>query len=149
MPDYSHIFFNKTPLQLRLIGARGGKNLRPQPARPPCLLQPSPAVPLLPVATEESTAHAVAALDARFPWLRRAEKRHSPKPASARSKGGGACRRQRTSRRRTAAFVRAQRANGRRNCGLSPARGFSVKMTLRKCTGSLQDHWRRLCDTCG
>src|ERR1017187_6902296 len=25
MPDYSYIFFNKTPLQLRLIGPRGGR----------------------------------------------------------------------------------------------------------------------------
>jgi hypothetical protein len=90
MPDYSHILFHKTPLQLRLIGARGGRTYgRNQRARR-ALLPPSPAVPLLPVATQESTAQAVAALDARFPWLRCAEKRHSLKPASARSKGGRA-----------------------------------------------------------
>ena len=90
MPDYSHILFNKTPSQLRLIGARGGRTYgRNQRARR-ALLPPSPAVPLLTVATEESIAQAVAALDARFPWLRCAEKRHSPKPASGRSKGRGA-----------------------------------------------------------
>jgi hypothetical protein len=42
------------------------------------------------------------------------------------------------------------RANARRNFGVLPAhQGFSVKMTLRRCTGSLQNHWRRRCDTCG
>jgi hypothetical protein len=90
MPDYSHILFHKTLLQLRLIGARGGRTYgRNQRARR-ALLPPSAAVPRLPVVTEESTAQAVAALDARFPWLRCAEKRYSPKPASARSKGGRA-----------------------------------------------------------
>jgi hypothetical protein len=90
MADYSHILFNKTPSQLRLIGARGGRAYgRNQRARR-ALLPPSPAVPRLPVATGESTAQAVAVLDARFPWLRCAERRHSIKPSSARSKGGGA-----------------------------------------------------------
>jgi hypothetical protein len=72
MADYSHILFHKTLSQLRLLGARGGR-----PLLPPFL-----AVPL-PVAPGESTAQAVAALDARFPWLRRAEKRHSLKPSPA------------------------------------------------------------------
>jgi hypothetical protein len=89
MPDYSHLLFNKTPSQLRLLGARGGRaygrNLRARRA----LLSPSPAVPRLPVAKGESTAQAVAALDARFPWLRCAEKRHSRK-SPARKRGGGA-----------------------------------------------------------
>jgi hypothetical protein len=69
MPDYSHIYFNKTPSPLRLIGARGGRAYgRNQRARR-ALLPPSPAAPRLPVATGESTAEAVAVLDARFPWL--------------------------------------------------------------------------------
>jgi hypothetical protein len=90
MPDYSHILFHQTPLQLRLIGARGGRTCgRNQRARR-ALLPPFPAVLRLPVAQAENTAQAVAALDASFPWLRGAEKRHSPQPASARSKGGGA-----------------------------------------------------------
>jgi hypothetical protein len=90
MPDNSHILFHKTPLQLRLIGARGGRAYgRNQRARR-ALLPPSPAVPRLPVAKEESTAQAVAALDARFPWLRCAEKRHSSKPTDARPKGARA-----------------------------------------------------------
>jgi hypothetical protein len=88
MPDYSHIFFNKTPSQLRLLGARGGRAYgRNQRARR-ALLPPSPAVPRLPVAKGESTAQAVAALDVRFPWLRYAEKRHSIKRPAATKKGG-------------------------------------------------------------
>ena len=89
MPDYSHILFHQTPLQLRLIGARGGRKYgRNQRARR-ALLPPSPAVPP-PVAPGESTAQAVAILDARFPWLRRAEKRDSLKPGPAWKKGGTA-----------------------------------------------------------
>ena len=87
MADYSHILFHKTPSQSRLLGARGGRAYgRNQRARR-ALLPPSPAVPL-PVAPGESTAQAVA-LDARFPWLRRAEKRDSLKPGPA-WKGGTA-----------------------------------------------------------
>jgi hypothetical protein len=89
MADYSHILFHKTPSQLRLLGARGGRAFgRNQRARR-ALLQPSLVVPL-PVAPGESTAQAVATLDARFPWLRRAEKRHSLKPGPACKKGGAA-----------------------------------------------------------
>jgi hypothetical protein len=82
MTDYSHILFHKTPSQLRLLGARGGRAYgRNQRARrallPPCLaVRP-------PVAPGESTAQAVATLDARFPWLHRAEKRDSLKPGPA------------------------------------------------------------------
>ena len=35
MDDYSYILFNKSPQQLRRIGARGGKALRVQRAPPP------------------------------------------------------------------------------------------------------------------
>jgi hypothetical protein len=69
MPDYSHILFNKTPSQLRLLGGRGGRAYgRNQRARR-ALLPPSPAVPRQPVAKGETTAQAVTALDVRFPWL--------------------------------------------------------------------------------
>jgi hypothetical protein len=86
MADYSHILFHKTPSQLRLLGARGGRAYgRNQRARrallPPCLAVPPPVAP------GESTAQAVATLDARFPWLRRAEKRHSLQPHPARKNG--------------------------------------------------------------
>ena len=67
------IIFNQSPDQLRRIGARGGRaharNWRARQHAPlaaglPVVL---PAMP--PMAT---TAQAVAALDAQFPWLRQA-----------------------------------------------------------------------------
>jgi hypothetical protein len=78
MADYSHIFFNKSPLQLRLVGARGGKaHGRNQRARRALIaLMPTPpqAAPLC-AAIRQTTAEAVALLEAQFPWLRCAEKR--------------------------------------------------------------------------
>ena len=76
MTNYPYILFNKSPLQLRLIGARGGRafgrNQRLRRARLPTT--PPDAVPrsapLLP-----TTAEAIALLDAQFPWLRAAERR--------------------------------------------------------------------------
>ena len=69
MADYSHILFHKTPSQLRLLGARGGKaygrNQRARRAR----LTTSPAAIPVRVAPQETTARAIAVLDARFPWL--------------------------------------------------------------------------------
>jgi hypothetical protein len=87
MPDYSHILFNKTLSQLRLLGARGGRACgRNQRARRALL--PTPPAVRLPVLPGESTSQAVAVLDARSPWLRCAEKRHSLKPSPARKKSG-------------------------------------------------------------
>jgi hypothetical protein len=76
MTNYPYILFNKSPLQLRLLGARGGRafgrNQRLRRARLPTA--PPDAVPrrapLLP-----TTAEAIALLDAQFPWLRAAERR--------------------------------------------------------------------------
>jgi hypothetical protein len=84
MTDYSYILFNKTPLQLRLLGARGGKafgrNLR---LRRALLPTPTPATASLPAVPRHTAAEAVAELDARFPWLRGAEKRTTrPAPAT-------------------------------------------------------------------
>ena len=75
---YPYTLFNKSPLQLRRIGALGGKaHGRNQRARRALMPSPPAATPLR-SAPRQSTAEAVAALDARFPWLRRAEKRRSP-----------------------------------------------------------------------
>lgn len=75
MTDYSHILFNKDPLQLRLIGARGGKAFgRNQRLRRALLPTPPPVTVSLPAVPRHTTAAAVAALDARFPWLRAEEK---------------------------------------------------------------------------
>ena len=73
------ILFNQTSEDLRRIGARGGRaygrNCRArrkagQSARPATVLPMVPPV--------ETTAEAVAALDAQFPWLRGAERRCDP-----------------------------------------------------------------------
>ncbi|HEY6337977.1 MAG TPA: hypothetical protein VIW68_05745 [Candidatus Sulfotelmatobacter sp.] len=74
MTSHPYILFNKTPEQLRRLGARGGKiSGRNQPARR-ALMPPSPrAAPR--VEARDTTVAAIARLDALFPWLRSAEKR--------------------------------------------------------------------------
>jgi hypothetical protein len=75
---YPYALFNKSPLQLRRIGALGGKaHGRNQRARRALMPTPPASVPVR-AAIGQSTADAVAALDAQFPWLRAAEKRRSP-----------------------------------------------------------------------
>jgi hypothetical protein len=70
------ILFNQTPDSLRRIGARGGRaharnwRARQLAAR---LVSTSPTCP--PDAPVETTAEAIATLDAQFPWLCRAERR--------------------------------------------------------------------------
>ena len=77
MADHSHVLFNKTPMQLRLLGARGGRAFgRNQRARR-ALISISPEDVPLRVAPPQTTAEAIAVLDTQFPWLRDAEKRHS------------------------------------------------------------------------
>jgi hypothetical protein len=76
MADYSHILFNKSPSQLRLLGARGGRAYGRNRRRRALL--PAPPEAITPHTTpQETTAEAVAVLDTRFPWLRLAEKRLS------------------------------------------------------------------------
>ncbi len=69
--------FNKSPEQLRRLGARGGRAYaRNQRARQALLATSPKAIP--PPATCPTTAaKSIALLDARFPWLRGAEKRLS------------------------------------------------------------------------
>jgi hypothetical protein len=80
MTNYPYVLFNKSPLQLRDIGARGGRAYgRNQRARR-ALLSRMPALPPpvpLRAMPEPTAAEAVAMLDAQFPWLRAAEKRSS------------------------------------------------------------------------
>jgi hypothetical protein len=77
MADPSYILFNKTLEQARQLGARGGRayasNQRARRARMPA---PIPTVPVR-LAPRETTAEAIAVLDAQFPWLRDAGKRTS------------------------------------------------------------------------
>ena len=74
MTNYPHILFNKSPEQLRLLGARGGRaygrNRRDRRAH----LPPPPAPAPRQVAPRETAAQASVLLDAQFPWLRGAEK---------------------------------------------------------------------------
>jgi hypothetical protein len=80
MAEYSHILFNKTPAQLRLQGARGGRafgrNQRARRAQLTLMPTPPRAVPLC-AAPQQTAAEAVAMLDAQFPWLRSVERRLS------------------------------------------------------------------------
>lgn len=74
---YPYALFNKSPLQLRRIGSLGGKAYaRNQRARRVLMPTQQAANPIR-NAPQQSTAEAVAALDAQFPWLRCAEKRRS------------------------------------------------------------------------
>jgi hypothetical protein len=68
-----YILFNKTPEQLRRLGARGGR-ISGRNRRARCALMPPPP-PASPGEARETTVAAIARLDALFPWLRRAEKR--------------------------------------------------------------------------
>jgi len=88
MTEYPYILFNKSPEQLRRLGACGGRaharNLRARRAvLPPSATLPPAALP------PETTAEAVHLLDAQFPWLRGAEQRPEA-PRGAR--GAPACR---------------------------------------------------------
>jgi hypothetical protein len=76
MTNYPYILFNKSPEQLRRLGARGGRAYgRNQRARRAQM--PTPAAGALPAAPGETAAEAIAVLDAQFPWLRGAERRFS------------------------------------------------------------------------
>jgi hypothetical protein len=86
MTNYPYVLFNKSPLQLREIGARGGRaygrNLRARRARLALMPVPPPAAPLG-AAPRPTAAEAVALLDEQFPWLRAAGKRAGRETASA------------------------------------------------------------------
>ena len=84
MADPSYIFFNKSILQCRSLGARGGRTFgRNQRARRARLTALPEAVPT-PAAFSETTATAIAVLDEQFPWLCRAEKAAFPQAANSR-----------------------------------------------------------------
>jgi hypothetical protein len=79
MAEPSCILFHKSLLQCRSLGARGGRaygrNLRARRA-----LLPTPPAPVPPrAAPGETTAQAIALLDAQFPWLFCAEQRPKPR----------------------------------------------------------------------
>src|SRR3984893_9507638 len=75
MTDHPYLLFNQSPEELRRIGARGGRaygrnqraRRQAQLHRPRDALQP-------PFPPPETTAEAIAAVDAQFAWLRGGEK---------------------------------------------------------------------------
>ena len=77
MTHFPYLLFHQTPEQLRRIGARGGKaqarnrreGLRGQLPTQSHIIAPLPR-------PQQTTADAITELDARFPWLRGAERRH-------------------------------------------------------------------------
>ena len=78
--DTSYILFNKTLDECRRLGARGGR-AQARNRRLRQLDQPPEEQMADESAPQETTAEAIALLDAQFPWLRGAEKRrHSGAP---------------------------------------------------------------------
>jgi hypothetical protein len=77
MTQYPYILFNKSPEQLRCLGARGGRAYgRNQRIRRALL--PTPPLTLPPFAApQETAAKAIQLLDTQFPWLRGAERQPS------------------------------------------------------------------------
>ena len=80
MTNSPYVLFNKTPEQLRRLGARGGKAYgRNQRARRALLpLSPAP----LSASCRETTAQAIALLETQFPWLceeKRADRNPPPR----------------------------------------------------------------------
>ena len=80
MTEYPYILFNKSPEQLRQLGACGGRaNARNQRARRALIATLPEAVPP-PALPQQTTAEAIHLLDAQFPWLRGAERKRSRNP---------------------------------------------------------------------
>ena len=71
MTHYPYILFNQSPEDLRRIGARGGRayGRNQRVLRQAQLHRPLEAIQH-PVPPVETTAEAIAALDAQFSWLR-------------------------------------------------------------------------------
>ena len=76
MPQILYLRLVQTPQQRRRVGARGGKaTARNRRAHLPALVPPPPERTAPATSLAETTAAAIAALDAHFPWLRGVEKR--------------------------------------------------------------------------
>ena len=74
MKRYPYILFNKTPEQLRRLGARGGRTYARNQRVRARVLNSSQTRPMH-VPPGETVAEAIKRLDAQFPWLRGSEKR--------------------------------------------------------------------------
>jgi hypothetical protein len=69
------VLFNKTPEQLRLLGARGGKAFGRNQRLRRALLRKSPPASPPPAMRRQTTAQAIAMLNLQFPWLCAADRR--------------------------------------------------------------------------
>ncbi len=77
-----YLLFNQTIQSLRRVGRRGGKaTARNRRARQQAMMTPAASLGNPLSAPVESTAEAIARLDAQFPWLRNAERRCDPRNA--------------------------------------------------------------------
>jgi hypothetical protein len=77
MTEYPYILFNKSPEQLRQLGACGGRAYaRNQRARRALVATQAEAVPP-PALPPQTTAADIHVLDTQFPWLRGAERKRS------------------------------------------------------------------------
>jgi hypothetical protein len=77
MTEYPYILFNKSPEQLRQLGACGGRAYgRNQRARRALVATQPEAVPP-PALPPQTTAEDIHVLDTQFPWLRGAERKRS------------------------------------------------------------------------
>jgi hypothetical protein len=77
MTQYPYILFNKSPEQLRRLGALGGRAYgRNQRIRRALLSTPPLALPPHAV-PQETAAKAIHLLDTQFPWLRGVERQPS------------------------------------------------------------------------
>ena len=75
MTHFPYLLFHQSPEQLRRIGSRGGKaQARNRRQRRLTLTEPH-LVPIPPPLLQ-TTAEAIAMLDAQYPWLCGAEKRN-------------------------------------------------------------------------
>ena len=73
MTEYPYILFNKSPEQMRQLGACGGRAYgRNQRARR-ALLATLPEAAPPPALPRQTAAEAIHLLDTQFPWLREAE----------------------------------------------------------------------------
>ena len=87
LKNYPYLLFNKSPEQLRRLGACGGKaNARNQRARRALVTAPLQPVPPRP-ARRQTATQAITVLDAQFPWLRGAERRGSRNHGDENSRG--------------------------------------------------------------
>jgi len=77
MTEYPYILFNKSPEQLRQLGACGGRASARNQRASRALLATLPEATPPPALPQQTTAADIHVLDTHFPWLRGAEGKRS------------------------------------------------------------------------